>query len=36
MENNYYLLGMHAVFKGNDNCINNAGGGEASLPSEGV
>ena len=36
MENNNYLLCMHAVFMGTTTASRNGGGGEASLPSDGV
>ena len=32
----YYLLGMHAVFMGMTTAYRNSGGGDASLPSDGV
>ena len=36
IENNYYLLCMHAVFMGMTTASQNGGGGEASLQSGGV
>ena len=36
IENNYYLLGMHAVFMGTTTTSCNGGGGEVSLPGDGV
>ena len=36
IENNYYLLCMHAVFMGMTTAYPNGCGGEASLPSDGV
>ena len=36
MENYYYLLSMHAVFVGTTTVSSDGGGGEASLPSDGV
>ena len=35
-ENNNYLLCMHTVFMGTTTASCNGGGGDASLPSEGV
>ena len=36
IENNYDLLCMHAVFMGTTIVSRNGGGGDASLPSDGV
>ena len=36
IENNYYLLCMHAVYMGTTTASCNGGGGDASLPSDGV
>ena len=36
IENNYYLLGMHAVFMGTTTSSPNGGGGDAALQSGGV
>ena len=36
MENNYYLLCMHAVFMGTTSASPNGGGGDAALQSGGV
>ena len=36
IENNYYLLCMHAVFKGTTTLSPNGGGGDAALQSGGV
>ena len=36
IENNYYLPCMHAVFMGTTTASRNDGGGDASLPSDGV
>ena len=36
IENNYYLLGMHADFMGTTTSSRNGGGGDASLQSDGV